>query len=391
MDTSPFEAGLDKMAKMFDKYTKPIKDLAKSVWGAISGFAVEEFNKISAWWAENGAQISEGFSNAWNAIKPVVMWLVEFIWGSIKGLINGVITFFMGLIDFFTGVFTGDWGMAWEGIKEMFFGAIQAIWNFTNLTLVGGLKKLFFSLVKDGLKIFLDFGKNAVSLFSKTWKDILKFFTDFIKATKQFFTDFGTWFEQRAVAIGHGVITAFEKIGAVGKTIWNAIKSAFTGAVDWFVRSIITPIQNRFESIKDAFHEGFGSGLKAVLNAVRSPINYMIDGLNNIKNAIPLAKKLPNIPRIPHLAEGGITNGPSLALVGDNRGGQEVISPLDRLQGIIGNTIAQVLQMNGAIGGRGNGGDIILNIDGRAFARIVKPFLEREDNRAGTDIRIRTI
>ena len=66
--------------------------------------------------------------------------------------------------------------------------------------------------------------------------------------------------------------------------------------------------------------------------------------LNKIKSAIPGVNKLPNIPRLPRLAQGGITNGPTLAMVGDNVGGREVISPLDKLQGIVTNSVIQALQ-----------------------------------------------
>lgn len=386
-----FEEGLDKMAKMFDKYTQPIKELFSAVWEAVSGFAKEKFAQIAAWWAENGAQITQALSNAWDLIKPVIMFVVGFIWESIKGLISGIITFFEGLIEFFTGVFTGDWDMAWQGLKDMVFGAVQAIWNFCNLTLFGGIKKLIITLVKDGGKFFLGFADDIIKFFSKSWTETVKGFQKFIKDITQFFTDFGTWFEGHAVDIGVKVMAAFEKIGGVGKTIWDAIKKAFEGAVEWFQRSVITPIVNRFQEIKDAFKEGLGAGLKAVINAIAAPINSMIDGLNALKNKIPGIKNIKNIPHIPHLARGGITTRPTLAVVGDNRGGQEVISPLDRLQGMMASTIVQALQYGAVGGNRGNTGDIILNIDGRAFARIVKPFLDREQNRVGTDVRIRTI
>jgi hypothetical protein len=389
-DTTPFTDSVDKMAKLFDKYTQPIRDIATKVWSFVSSFAQVEFYKIVGWWKENGGQISEAFTNAWNLIKPVILFIVSFVWESVKGLIQGVITFFEGLIEFFTGVFTGDWGKAWQGLKDMFIGAIQAIWNFTNLTLVGGLKKLFLSLVEDGIKIFIKFGGDWIALFKTTWLDVSKGFLDFIKAIKQFFTDFGTWFEQRAVAIGHAVMSAFEAIGSVGVKIWAAIKGAFSGAVEWFARTIITPIANKFESIKNAFHEGLSAGFKAVLNSVRAPLNDMIGALNGVKNAIPGIKNLPNIPSIPYLAKGGITSGPTLAMVGDNRGGREVISPLDRLQGMLTTSVVQAMSIGGGTAGR-TSGDIILNIDGRAFARIVKPFLDREIHRAGNDIRIRTI
>jgi hypothetical protein len=52
------------------------------------------------------------------------------------------------------------------------------------------------------------------------------------------------------------------------------------------------------------------------------------------------------------------------------------------------NSVVQAMQLGG---GNRDSGDIILNIDGRTFARIVKPFLQKEDNRVGGDIRIRTI
>jgi hypothetical protein len=77
-------------------------------------------------------------------------------------------------------------------------------------------------------------------------------------------------------------------------------------------------------------------------------------------------------------------------MVGDNPGGREVIAPLDRLQGMLTNSVIQAMQM-GNTGGNQGSGDIVLNIDGRSFARIVKPFLDREQNRVGNDVRIRSI
>ena len=79
-----------------------------------------------------------------------------------------------------------------------------------------------------------------------------------------------------------------------------------------------------------------------------------------------------------------------LAMVGDNLGGKEVIAPLDRLQSMLTNSVLQAMQM-GNTGNQGNTGDVVLNIDGRSFARLVKPFLDKEQNRVGSDVRIRTI
>ena len=58
-------------------------------------------------------------------MKPIITFLVDWIWEWVKGMVDGVITFFQGIVEFFTGVFTGDWEMAWEGLKKMVFGAIS--------------------------------------------------------------------------------------------------------------------------------------------------------------------------------------------------------------------------------------------------------------------------
>jgi len=38
---------------------------------------------------------------------------------------------------------------------------------------------------------------------------------------------------------------------------------------------------------------------------------------------------------IPALAEGGITNGPMLAMIGDNRSGKEAVIPLEKLPSLM--------------------------------------------------------
>ena len=244
--------------------------------------------------------------------------------------------------------------------------------------------------MKDGIVNIIKFATNFKSNIDEAFGFIGKKFLGLVKTLKDNFIALGKEMWAKAKEIGTNVSGAFNKIGDTGKTIWNAIKGAFSGAVSWFVTHVVDPIKSRFNSIKDAFKTGITSGLKAVLNSVRAPINELIGGLNSIKNKIPLASALPNIPKIPAFAQGGITSGPMLAMVGDNVGGREVIAPLDRLQSMLTNSVLQAMQM-GNTGNQGNTGDVVLNIDGRSFARLVKPFLDKEQNRVGSDVRIRTI
>ena len=50
--------------------------------------------------------------------------------GSIKPTIDGIKTTFQGLISFISGVFSGDWTIAWEGAISSFSGCFQALPEF---------------------------------------------------------------------------------------------------------------------------------------------------------------------------------------------------------------------------------------------------------------------
>lgn len=63
--------------------------------------------------------IIEKFENA--------AWKVSAVADNIKQVIGGVINAFDGVITFVTGVFTGNWRTAWEGVKNIFGGAFQAL------------------------------------------------------------------------------------------------------------------------------------------------------------------------------------------------------------------------------------------------------------------------
>lgn len=84
--------------------------------------------------------------------KISVQTIIQFFIGILKPFLKTVVNIaghiidaLSGVIDFLTGVFTGNWEKAWEGIKEVFRG----IWNviidllegFINM-IIGGLNKI---------------------------------------------------------------------------------------------------------------------------------------------------------------------------------------------------------------------------------------------------------
>ncbi|WP_019913182.1 phage tail tape measure protein [Paenibacillus sp. HW567] len=63
------------------------------------------------------------FNFIWPNIKNVVMNTVDLIGGIIKGLLKSL----GGIIDFVTGVFSGNWSKAWQGIKDIFSGIFDGL------------------------------------------------------------------------------------------------------------------------------------------------------------------------------------------------------------------------------------------------------------------------
>ncbi len=93
------------------------------------------------------------------ALIPVIQLVAEVL-GNVLGaalqnianIVSNVMQIFQGLIDFITGVFTGNWAQAWESIKNIFSGAVGGLGEIIKAplraavsavnTVIGGLNKL---------------------------------------------------------------------------------------------------------------------------------------------------------------------------------------------------------------------------------------------------------
>lgn len=67
--------------------------------------------------------IKAAFTFAWEMIKNTVITAVETIGGVLGGLVQAL----SGIIDFVVGVFTADWGRAWQGVQDIFGGIFNGL------------------------------------------------------------------------------------------------------------------------------------------------------------------------------------------------------------------------------------------------------------------------
>lgn len=112
---------------------------------------------------EGAKQIWSGLKQTWNAVvnsirdawSAFVDWLKQKIRHSPQYLrqlekvfrsVRGVEKILKGLITFLTGVFTGDWKKAWNGVLDI----LKGVWNLVIGTIEGGI-----NFIIDGINLLL--------------------------------------------------------------------------------------------------------------------------------------------------------------------------------------------------------------------------------------------
>ena len=106
---------------------------------------------------------------------------------------------------------------------------------------------------------------------------------------------------------------------------WNALGSAVKWVYDTFLKPVFDAIQWAWDNILKPvgdFLNGVGGALCSVGNAIGGAL-----GLNKPAATTTTASTAATV-KVPKLAEGGIVNEPTLAIVGE--AGAERITPLDR-------------------------------------------------------------
>lgn len=191
----------------------------------------------------------------------------------------------------------------------------------------------------------------------------------------------------------------------------KALLKMLGGIVDFIVGVLTGNWKKAWQGLVDVFKgivEMISGIFKGVLNLTIDVINAAIRGIVNsinglVQKAIALANSVPGInisfsaleaPQIPKLAKGGITNGPMHAIIGDNPGGREVVSPLGDLMDMIASAVGSAMmaanQFSGGSSQSKSGGDIYIQMDGYTLIRAINPYQASEQSRLGSSTIIQT-
>ena len=308
---------------------------------------------------------------------------------SLIKIIGDVADTLSGIIDFLVGVFTGDWELAWQGIKEIANG----IWNLIKDIITGAW---------DAIKTVT---KGALSII----KSIINVTWNAIKAATS-----TVW-----NAIKKSLSNLWNSLKSTASTVFNAIKTKITGVWDsvknktsqvW--ENVTTFVSDKVEIIKNAITNKFNaardavkSAFEGIVNFIKAPINQAISIVNNavgmINNAIggiesafsfgpwnvptPFGTKtigfhatFPRVSTIPYLASGAVIPPRSefLAVLGDQKKGNNLETPESLLRQI-------VREESGKGQGDGNTYNVTVNASGRKLLDIIIDEAELRRRRNG--------
>lgn len=362
----PVLEGLKEMVKNLeptfaligDVYTDVVEDL---------GLAWED---VGDTFEENGPTIQSALSSLgaalntfWTTVGPIFFNLAKAA-GDFLGIfynsetLAAILGFFGGILDFISGVFSGDWDLAWSGISQCFtswWDGMVAQWE----RLKSWLDEYIVAPLSD-VALWID--DNIITPIDDWFWDltdsISSYLDDCWTNIQDAWSGVSSWFDEKIIEpVDDAFSNMWTDLSQGAQDAWSGVQSAFSSVTSWFE----TTFGDAWEGVKDVFttegtvFEGIKEGISSVFTTV---VNGIIDGLNlvvaapfnainGILNTIRNIEFLEirpfsglwsqnplTVPQIPKLAKGAVlpANKPFLAMVGDQKHGTNIEAPLTTIQ-----------------------------------------------------------
>jgi phage-related protein len=396
---------LETLITGYNTYILPVlQGLAEQIKGLLEGPLGDAILKIEAFLGK----LIDFLKLLWESVLvPLINWIIanllpvvakiidvvgttaiKVIKSLIK-IIGDVADTLSGIIDFLVGVFTGDWELAWQGIKEIADGAWSLIKDIVTGTwdAIKAVTKGALSIIKSIINVTW----NAIKAVTSTvWNAIKKTLFSILNSIKS--------------TVGTVVNAIRAKVTHTWKSTWSEATQTLKNAATFIfakVGAIKDTITNKFNAARDAVKSAF----EGIVNFIKRPINQAISIVNNavgmINNAIggiesafsfgpwtvptPFGSKtigfhatFPRIGTIPYLASGAVIPPRSefLAVLGDQKKGNNLEAPESLLRQI-------VREESGKGQGDGNTYNVTVNASGRKLLDIIISEAEMRRNRNG--------
>lgn len=260
----------DKFQEFRDQYLSPLIDkfmeFAGKTADAITVLWENVLLPFILWFMETAAPIVAEF------IKNVIDKFFQFS-EDVSQVIGDVLTALGGLMDFIVGVFTGDWELAWDGIKTFFGGIWDAMEDIVSAvtntiesiidTVLNAIKGVW-ELVWNGIKTFVsniwDAIKEKAEEIFEALRDKLSEIWDSVKSTiEEKWNAIKDWFGDIWQKIKD--VFKLDEMTQIGKDVmnklWEGMKAIWTDITDWLGR-IAKTVGEVFDKVIDGAKNAFG-------------------------------------------------------------------------------------------------------------------------------------
>lgn len=137
-----FKTLIKGMSSYFNKYGKSIMQAFVNIFDFILVKVVSKFTLILSAISVAMKSIQVVISVALDLVKNVF----SSVWISIENIIKNVFQIIGGLLEIFAGIFTGNWKLLWQGVKDTFSGIIK-----TFVSIFGGVVNTIIGIANTGI------------------------------------------------------------------------------------------------------------------------------------------------------------------------------------------------------------------------------------------------
>lgn len=374
---------------------EPFRAFVSDIWQGIQNFFVSFWKNILV---PFGQFLGGVFVGAWNLLSNAASWFYDNVLVPIGRFL---LVFWKNIIEPLAKALGEALAIAFDGVATV----ATSFWKNVMVPLGQFLMELFNPAVEAMSAIFMFLWNNVIVPIGN---DISATFTPVFKALGETIT----WLWQNVLKplitfLKDIFVTAFSSVFESVHKIIDDLKETFKSLLNFITNVFTGEWGKAWENIKDVF-KGIVNTLedifKVPIRGIINILNLFIDKLNSLKIKIPEVS-IPgigtfggntvgfNINKIPQLAQGGIVDSPTLAMIGE--AGTEAVVPLentgfiDAMASKIGSAVIAAMQFNS--GNQTQSGDIILQVDGSKFAQVMNPYLAKENQRIGNKLIIQGV
>ena len=344
-------------------------DTVKEKASQLGEWIVGVFNNLK----EKASAAIQAFADKFPAAFAFISAIFESWKQTISNVISGVKQVFQGIIQFFTGVFTGDWQKALDGLKNIFSGAFKALSSLAMapLNALKGVVTGAFNAIDTATGGKLTELKNKAS---ETWNSVKQTAGTVLTAAKDTISEklsnIKSAYESHGGGIKGVAAAAMEGVKGYYTAGYSFINNLTGGKLDEVKNKFSEKMEGARTAVLEKF-EAIKSGISQKLESAKTVIS---NALNAIKNFFSGCKlELPKI-KIPHFnisggeapwgiagkgtapkisvdwyKDGGILTRPTIfgangnSLLGGGEAGKEAVLPLSELWANMKTVVAGVI------------------------------------------------